>query len=418
MSTLTARAAGFDHRMLDCGAELAVDVLPERQCLALHFRMLTGSADDPPDLTGIGAIVERTLSKGTKSHNGRELADAFDAFGAQWGAACGRQTTLLRIVCLPEFCDEAVDLASEMFCRPTFPDEACDVAVQLAQEELVHLQDDPQELLRIDLQRQTYGPDFGRYAGGEPETLARITPRSVREHWRRGFHVGRLQVVAAGPIDAGALAQRVDRRFAGLGDPRRAGREPAAVLFSPGRHHRNKDLQQQYIGMSLRGAAKDDANFAIEQVALGVLSGGMSGRLFTEVREKQGLVYWVGAWSEQPRGVGFVHLGASTTPERCEKTYATLLRELERLGEDLSEDEVRRARDQLIAHMETEDDLTGARAAGLSDDLFHFGRPVGVQSRIDAIQAVTREAVESYARVMPRDALCVATVGPKAIDVA
>lgn len=407
----------YVHHLLDSGVELAVDPLPERQTIALNFRMLTGASDDPPDLTGISAIVERTLAKGTSRFDGRGLADAFDACGAQWGLACGRQSTLVRVLCLPEFVAETVDLVAELICRPTFPDEACRVAVQLALEELEHLEDDPHELLRIDVQRLALGPVYGRYIGGERETLKRITPERIREHWRRGFHAGRLQVAAGGPVDADALARRVDKAFAGLGDSARSGRDPVRHDFAPARHHRDKDLKQQYIGIALPGASRDDPDFAVEQVLMGVLSGGMSGRLFTEVREKQGLVYWVGAWHEQPRGAGIIHLGASTTPERCDKTYRTLLRELERLGEDLAEEEVRRARDGLIAHCETEDDLTRARAGGLSDDLFHFSRPVGMAARLDAIRNVTRKRAAAYARQLRRDQLCVATVGPRRLDV-
>ncbi|MFO0837482.1 MAG: pitrilysin family protein [Phycisphaerae bacterium] len=403
----------FVHLALRGGIELAAEPLPERAATTLVFRMLSGAADDPPDLTGISYIVERTLSKGTKRFDGQGLADAFDAIGAQWSGAAGRQSTLVRVACLPEFTEKAVELVAEMVCHPTLPDEACRVAVDLSLQDLKHLEDDPDALLRLEIQRLTLGPVFGRNVGGELDTLPRVTPDAVRAHWKRGFHSGRLQITAAGRVDVDALARRVDRCFAGLGDPARAGREPAPVVFTPARSHRDKDLKQQYIAITLPGVPREDPRFAIEQVLIGVLSGGMSGRLFTEVREKQGLVYWVGAWHEQPRGSGIIHLGASTTPERCHQTYETLLRELKRLGEDLSEAEVTRARDQLIAQHETEADLTPARVAGLSEDLFFFSRPVGLAAKLDALRAVKLEQVRDYAAALPRDRLCVATLGPR-----
>ena len=220
-------------------------------------------------------------------------------------------------------------------------------------------------------------------------------------------------MAVAGPVDAEALGARINARFRGLGRTEPAGRGVADYVFKPARAHRGKDLQQQYIGITLPGAVKGEPDFPLEQVLIGILSGGMSGRLFTEVREKLGLVYWVGAWHEQPRGRGVIHLGASTTPDRCEQTYKTLLRELERLHEDLTEEEVRRARDGLIAHAETEDDLTRARAAALSDDLFHFSRPIGLATKIAAIQDVTVKRLEEYAARLRRDQVCVATVGPR-----
>ncbi len=411
--SLSSAGERYVHTMLDSGVEFAADILPQRKTVTLFFRMLVGVADDPLDLTGVGAIVENTLSKGTRRYDGRALADAFDRLGARWGSVCGRQSTLLIVVCLPEFVTPVVELVTEMLRYPTFPDDACRVAIELAQQELRHMEDEPQELLRLMVQQMTLGPVLGRHVGGTPESLARMTPELVRRHWQTTYHAGRLQVAVAGPIDAQRLARQVDACFAGFGSGETRGREMADFEFTPSRQHRHKQLEQQYIGITLPGLPRGDADFAVEQVLLGVLSGGMSGRLFAEVREKQGLVYWVGAWHEQPRGKGVIHLGASTTPDRCHRTLETLLGELRRVGEDLSAAEATRARDGLIAQYETEDDLTRARAASLSDDLFHFGRPVGRNAKLEALRQVTVDRVRDYARRLPLDRLCVATLGPR-----
>lgn len=405
----------YPHRLLDCGVELAVDPLPQRHTVALCFRMLVGVADDPPDLTGIGSIVEHTLSKGTRRYDGRELADAFDRLGAQWTTVSGRQSMLVRVLCLPEYVAEVGELVAELLRYPTFPDDACRVAVELAQQDLRQMEDEPHELLRVLLQRLTLGPVLGRHVDGTLESLSHITPPRVRDHWRTMYHAGRLQVAVAGPVAPEKVARQVNACFAGFGSPEPRGRAAADFEFQPAREHRSKELEQQYIGITLPGLPRHDPHFPTEQVLLAVLAGGMSGRLFTEVREKQGLVYWVGAWHEQPRGKGILHLGASTTPERCHRTLETLLAELRRLGVDLTATETLRARDGLIAQYETEDDLTRARASGLSDDLFHFGRPIGREAKLAALRAVTLDDVRAYAGRLPLDRLCVATLGPRAL---
>jgi predicted Zn-dependent peptidase len=401
------------HEFLPSGAELAAEVLPQRNTVALCFRVLAGVADDPPELTGLGAAVEHTLSKGTRRFDGRGLADAFDRLGAQWGTLSGRQSMLVRVVCLPEFVADVVELVGEMLRYPTFPDEACRVAVELARQELRQMEDEPTELLRLMIQRLTLGPVLGRHPTGELESLDRITPDTIRDHWRQVYHAGRLQVTAAGPVDPVRLSRQIDRCFDGWGSPERRGRDPADFTWSSAKEHRHQKLEQQYIGMTLPGIPRDHPDFPVEQVLLGVLAGGMSGRLFTEVREKQGLVYWVGAWHEQLRGRGVIHLGASTTPERCDLTYQTLLREIRRLSEDLTEAETNRARDSLIAQFETEDDLTRAHAVNLSDDLFHHGRPIGRGPKLEALRGVTVERVGDYARRLPLDRLCIGTLGPR-----
>lgn len=407
---------GFVHEVLPSGVEFAADVLPERQTVALCFRMLVGVADDPPELTGVGAAVEATLSKGTRKYDGRGLADAFDQLGAQWSSVAGRQSMLLRVLCLPEFVGETVELVAEMLRYPTFPDDACRVAIELAQQELRQLEDEPAELLRMLIQRLTLGPVLGRHVEGTAESLLRLTPAVIRAHWERYYHAGRLQVSAAGPVKPHKLARQIERCFAGFGPDVLSGRAAAEFEMRAAREHRHKELEQQYIAITFPGVPRGAEDFPVEQVLLGVLAGGMSGRLFTEVREKQGLVYWVGAWHEQPRGKGVLHLGASTTPERCHRTYETLLGELRRLGEDLTAAETDRARDSLIAQFETEDDLTRARAAGLSDDLFHFGRPIGRARKLSALREVTVERVRAYARRLPLGQMCVGTLGPRALE--
>lgn len=244
-------SAELFHTWLESGVEFAADVLPQRNTVAMCFRVLTGVVDEPAELTGISGIVERTLSKGTRRYDGRALADAFDALGARWASVSGRQSTLVRVVCLPEFTAEVVDLVGEMVRHPTFPEDACRVAVELAQQELKHIEDEPHELLRRLIQRLTLGPVLGRYPGGEAETLPRITPEAIREHWRKVFHAGRIQAAVAGPVDPAALAARVDETFTGFGSPEKAGRAPADFEFRPAREHSHKELEQQHIAITL-----------------------------------------------------------------------------------------------------------------------------------------------------------------------
>ncbi len=412
----TEQPAEYTHLLLDSGVEMAVDRLPARNTVGLCFRVFAGMTDEDPRYTGVNTITQSTLAKGTANYTGRALADAFDRIGAAWGTASGRQSMLARVLCLPEFVEQTIDLVAEMLRRPTFPEEACQVAVDLALQDLRHMEDEPQDLLRVLIQRLTLGPDLGRNPDGTPESLPQVTRDVVHDHWRRCYHSGRLQVAVAGPLDAERVARQIDTAFSGFGSAERAGRADAEFTFEPARQHRHKDCKQQYIGLTMPGVPRGHRDFAAERVLLSVLSGGMSGRLFTEVREKQGLVYWVGAWHEQPRGKGVIHLGASTTPARCSRTYRTLSREIERLSEDLTESEVARARNILIAHLETEDDLTRARTAALSDDLFHFSRPIGLQAKLAAIRAVTLSDVVRLAAGLREAPRCVATIGPAELD--
>lgn len=418
---MTQASDSIMHRRLACGVELAVQPLPDRPLAALEIRLLAGFAYEEASSLGAAHLLEETITKGTERRDGRAVNDAFDEIGAAHGSSAGRETIGFSAMCLPEFLDRCLDLHAEFIRTPTFPEDACGVAVELARQELVALEDDPAELARKLLHRRAYGEPLGRHALGEPETIERMTRDSIAAHWRSYFAADRMLVAVAGAVDADRLADHLDRVFEGFSanGPANPGgdRDPDfAVQFTPGRFHHPKELEQEQVALCFPGACPTDDDFPVEKVALGVLAGGMSSRLFTEVREKQGLVYWVDAWSDHPRKAGMVHLAASSTPQNVGRTYATLLREIDRLAEDLTDEEIERAIVGIVARTRTRGDVTRARAARLVDDLFYYGRPIPLEEKIARIEAVTADDVRRYLATHPRDALSVVTLGPQPLE--
>lgn len=407
------RSETYHHRRLDCGIDFAALEMPGRHTAALNIRVAAGMADEREDRLGLGNIVEQTISKGTETKSAREVSDAFDAIGAQTAGGVGRQSSVFRCSCLPEFLDQAIALHAEMLRTPTFPEVSFNVAVQLANQELTAMEDDPQELASRLIARNAYGSRLGRHELGTKETLAAISRDDVVDFWKKNFAASRMQVCVGGPIDVDAVAKAIDKHFAGFGNGAASAFETIPVEFSPGIRHQDKALEQEHILMCWPGVSATDPQHSVERVMLGILSGGMSSRLFTEVREKQGLVYWVGAWNEHPRGAGMMFVGASTTPARCDQTAKTLLREIDRLAEDITQEELDRSKIGITAKMQTHGDITRARVGELSGDIYHHGRPIPVEERKAQIEAVTIDDIRRYLETHPRDKLCVQTLGPR-----
>ncbi len=403
----------FVHDCCPCGIEYGIAPLPRRHVVSFQIRVLAGTSLEPADKLGLARIVEDTLDKGTHRRTGRELSDAFDAIGASHGSAVGRETTTFTCTVLPDHFEEAVALHAEFLRTSTLPDDAFKVNVELMKQELDALEDDAHGLVDKFISLQAYGSILGRHPLGEAETLACITRSDLEEHWRSYFQAGRMIVSVAGPVDGAQVADLLGKHFEGFGSHARSGRAVFPVEFTPGATHHHKDLEQEQIGICWPGVDATHDDFPIQQVTLGILSGGMSGRLFTEVREKQGLVYWVSAWQETPRGSGMIFLGASTTPDRCDRTYATLLREVDRLANDIKQDELDRAITGIVAQQETRGDTTRARCSDLASDLFFFGRPIPPEEKIAKVQAVTIDDIKRYLATYPRDRLCVVTLGPR-----
>ena len=406
----------YHHRHSSCGAELGALAVDGRRTSAFEIRVLAGLAHEPEDKLGLAKLVEETIAKGTEDKTAQEFADALDAIGAQGGSGVGRESVVFRCSCLPEYLEKALALHAEMLRTPTFPEEFCRVAVELARQELLALEDEPGELSQRLLSPRAYGPVLGRHELGTAESLERITREDIVAYWRRYFGAPRVQIALAGVVDVERISAVVERLFAGFGDGRENGRAPFAVQFSPGVGHQQKELEQEHILMCWPGVKVTDDAFPVQRLAVSILGEGMSSRLFTEVREKQGLAYWVGAWSEHPRESGMIFMGAASRTERCDQTMESMLREVKRLGEDITEEELERAKVGIIAKSETHGDITRARAGELGGDLFHYGRPVPHEEKNEKIRRVTVADIRRYLDEHPPNRRCVQTLGPKALS--
>lgn len=404
--------AAHVHKKLGCGIEFAALPLPDRRTVSAQLRFLVGFAHEPQALLGLNHIVEQTISMGTETHSGPELSDAFDTMGIGWSSWAARESTGYQFTCLPEFVEPALELHAEFLRRPTFPDDAVGVAIENHLQEIESIADDPHDLVGKLFNRQVYGPVLGRHVLGEKETLRHITPTDVKAHWQDHYQAGRIQISMAGAVDVARIENKLNELFSGFGNDAPTGREPFTYQFESRSAHHQKELEQEHIGICYPGASLNHPLRYAQAATMGVLSGGMSSRLFTEVREKQGLVYWVTATTEHPRGIGIVYLGASTTPKRCEQTYRTLLREVDRLGEDLEDTELQRAITGIVGKMETRGDITRARCSALADDLFHYGEVIPLEEKIAKIRAVGVADVKGYLEHFPRDRLSVFTLGP------
>lgn len=405
------------HETLPCGIEFASEELPERKAVSLEFRFLAGMASEPTNRLGLARLVQEVLDKGTQTRSGRELSDAFDELGARRNSWLSREAIGFTCLCLPEFLDRVIALHADFLRHPTFGENEFQVAVDLTRQELTLLEDDPQGLTDRALDRQAWGPVLGRHHLGEAATLDLVSRDDLIGYWRRFFHSGRMQVSVAGNIDHRHVADLLQRYFDEFGASEWAGRDLESIDFTAQRVHHHKELEQQQIAFCLPGVSVIDDSYPAETMMIRILAGGMSSRLFTEIREKRGLVYWVGAWHEQVRATGMIYFGASSTPDNCAETYRTLLAELERLKDDLTEDELDRARVGLVVRSEIRSDVTRARCAELANDLFYRGHLLPRREKLKRIEAVKIDDIRGYLDTHSRDALSVVTMGPRDFEV-
>ena len=395
------------------GLRFAGERIEQSQGVAIALRVPGGSKDDPSGKYGLANLTKETLFKGTRRHNARALSDAFDFYGIRYSANCGTESTTIQLRFLPEHMDMAMDLLAEVLREPSFPKKECETGKLQALQEIKHLEDEPLSKVFVILKELYFGEAWGHFDVGREATIPRLSREDILNFWKTRYIPAGTLVAAAGQFDPDKLIERLENLFANSGPAWPVQNPPPPGIDQ--RKHIDKDSQQTQIALAFPGVPHSDPGYYSERVAVGVLSGGMSGRLFTEVREKRALVYSVGAQAVSLRGAGAVYAYAGTTAPRAQETLTVLKAELARLGRDLTQEEVDRARVGYKAHLLMDQESTGARARELLDDLSFENRVIPVAEVIEKINAVTVESVKTYWAAHPVDPCTLVTLGNAAL---
>jgi predicted Zn-dependent peptidase len=233
---------------------------------------------------------------------------------------------------------------------------------------------------------------------------------SKADHARR-YHAEGSILALAGNIDFNRLRDEVARQF---GDWNGQAETKIEVLPPPGNfHHEHQKSEQTHIGIAWPSIPETDKDYYTVRLAIEVLSGGMSGRLFTEVREKRGLCYSVWAGYSALKGQGSILGYAGTSNERAQATLDCFVTELHRLSEGVTEAELARAKTGLKASTIMQGESTSARAGAIAHDFFIRGRIRTLEEIKDAIDGVTVDRVNDYLKEHKAGPFTIVTVGPK-----
>ncbi|HEY1190334.1 MAG TPA: pitrilysin family protein, partial [Gemmata sp.] len=270
--------------------------------------------------------------------------------------------------------------------RPHLPEEELEPVQALSVSELESLEDSPQGKVMVELHRRYYPAPLNKDRRGRAEDLESLTIEAVRGHYQTFVRPNRAILSVAGNIEWEPLKARVEKLFGGW-EP---GHVPDVVVQShqPKSEHLHKDSAQTQIAFAYPSVPVGHADYFAARAAEGVLSGGMSARLFTEVREKRGLCYSVGVRHETFRDRGTMIGYAGTGPDRAQQTLDVTLAELRKLKDGVTGDEIDRVKAGLKSSLIMAEESTGARASSIASDWYFLGRvrtPEEVQTAIDAL---------------------------------
>ncbi len=365
---------------------------------------------------GVAHMLEHMAFKGTDRRSAQDIAVEIESVGGHLNAYTSREHTAYFVRVLKEDLPLSVDILADILQRSTFEEEELARERAVVIQEIGQSEDTPDDIIFDRLQEAAY-PDqpLGRSILGPAEGVANMDRQVLFDFMAEHYTANRLLLCAAGAVDHDALVKLAEGHFGSL---RRGDENPFEPgVFHGGERRDQRDLEQVHFALALPALAYDDDDFYPLQVMSTVLGGGMSSRLFQEVREKRGLCYSIFCFASSYKECGAFTVYAGTGADQVGELVPVICNEMLRLGDDAAAEEVDRARAQLKAGTLMSLESSASRAEQLARQTLVFGRQIPVKELIERIDAVDVAAVRRVAERIAkggngRPNLAVAAMGP------
>lgn len=395
---------------LDNGLTLIVETLPEVQSTAFSLWVPAGSAYDPVGGSGTASVLCDWMTRGAGNRDNRAYSLALDSLGFQHQEQVSASQMSFGGVCLPEKLNGALQLTGDMVRSPQLVDEEFEPSISSIMHELQAIEDEPRQKVMLELVRRCYPSPWNQPPEGAAGDVESLTPNVVRDHFRRTICPQNAILGIAGRVEFDDVIVGVQGAFGEWQSPAAATLQagPRGERFA----HIEAESQQTQIGLAFPAVAYRDPDYYAAWAAVSVLSGGMSSRLFTEVREKRGLVYSVYATHSTLRDSGAILCYAGTTNERAQETLDVMLTELARLREGISPEELKRSQALAKSALVMQQESSSSRAGAIARDWYHLGRVKTLDEIQQRIAALTPEQVVDYVTRYPLTDPTIVTIGP------
>lgn len=386
---------------LPSGLTVVTDAMPHLHTASLGVWVGSGSRDENPDEHGISHLLEHMAFKGTARRSARQIAEEIEMVGGDLNAATSVETTAYYARVLKADVPLAIDVLSDILAEPAFdPDELVREQNVIVQE-IGATEDAPDDLVFDRLQETAFpNQPVGRSILGTPDTVRSFDPARLRTYLTRNYRAPDMVVAATGAIQHDAVVAEAQKRFASFSGPPAPMPEPAR--FGGGRRIETRDLEQVHIAMALQGLPQKDDQLYSLQVFTIVLGGGMSSRLFQEVREKRGLCYTIHAFHMPYSDTGMFGLYSGTDATDAPELMKVVVDEIANASETITEAEISRAKAQMKAGLLMALESSGARAEQIARQMLIHGRPIPLEEIVAKIDAVTADSARAAGRALIR----------------
>ena len=382
---------------------------------AFGFMLPAGASVLPEGCCGAASVISDWIFRGAGERNSRQLGDTLDGLGLHRASSVNSAHIAIGAALEAANLEKGLDLYADMILRPRLEDEQFEPARQLAIDGVRGLDDDPRQKVMLKLREKFYPAPLGRNTAGDITELESLTAERTREIIRDRFNLSETIFAVAGKYDFEAVCGQIERLFET--DERRQTERVSVGQRGEKYTHLHSEGAQVHIGLMTKTVRPTSEDYYDARVAVSVLSGGMSARLFTEVREKRGLCYAIGARYHALKGAAGVMCYAGTTPEKAQETVDVVIGEFNRLGEGIRDEEIERAKVGLKSALIMQSESSSSRCTMAGSDYHMLGRVRTLDEIKEAIDAASVDSVLGFLKRNELKDFTVVTIGPKEVRV-
>ena len=396
---------------LPSGLTVVTERMDRVETVSFGAYVAAGTRNETEAENGVSHFLEHMAFKGTERRTAAGIAEEIEAVGGHINAYTAREQTAYYVKVLKDDTALGVDIIGDILTHSTFDRDELERERGVILQEIGQANDTPDDIIFDHFQSTAYPEQpMGRPTLGT-ETIVRGLPReALVTYMRRHYTTANTVVAAAGNLDHDHIVDLAARHFADL--PSQPPATAEAGRYAGGEFRENRDLDQVHIVLGFPSVAYADPDYYPTMLLSTLLGGGMSSRLFQEIREKRGLVYSVYSFTAPAMDGGLFGIYAGTGESEAAELMPVTLEELRRVQHDVTEAELARARAQVKAGLLMSLESTGSRCEQLARQLQVFGRLIPTAETVEKLNAVTIDAVQSAAARLFRAAPTLAALGP------
>lgn len=395
---------------LDNGLRVVTDSMETVESVSLGVWVDVGTRHETPDLNGVSHFLEHMAFKGTKKRNALQISEEIENVGGFLNASTSRETTAYYAKVLKDDIGLALDIISDITQNATLDEEELERERAVILQEISQAHDTPDDIV-FDHYQETAYPDqpLGYAILGTNDLVSNLTRDQIKAYMDDHYSAPNMILSAAGNLDHDQLVDQANDAFQHLKNEAHTTMAPARYIGGDFRQAR--DLEQVHLLLGLEGLPITDEDFYALSVLTSLFGGGMSSRLFQEIREKRGMVYSIFADVSCYQDGGLFSVYAGTGAETVAELTPLICDEFKKLLDGVSEEETHRARQQLKSSMLMSLESTSSRTGQIARQLAVFGKPLDTGDIVAKVNAVTTDDIQRVAARIVKGLPTFATLG-------